>query len=118
MSTQLQRVMDGLYAPGGDSVYVVVSTGAIQSITLTQQQLDVEVRASDANDITLTLPDASKCKGKFASVYLTQSSSADIIVVGPGVGTDYTSADIDATGDHVVLYSNGFRWIAIHTAIA
>ncbi len=116
MSTRTEEFFANVASiPGAGSVKKIVTSGAH---VLGLHELNVEVTSDGAADTTITLPDACKAMGMFASVYLTASDGTyDIAVAGPGVGSDYASGDMDGAGEWVLLYSNGFRWLPIADTI-
>lgn len=86
--------------------------------TLGVHELNVEVTPDGVADTIINLPNACRAKGCFASVYVTANDATyDVVVNGPGVGTDYASGDMDGVGEWTLLYSNGFRWLPIADTI-
>lgn len=116
-SEALQKFYDINGAGGGDSVYKITAAGTY-NLTLQQRNVDVEM-ASLAADVNVNLPDAAQAKGMIFSVFLSSfAGSNDLAVAGPGVGTDFASGDMDTTGEWVVVYSDGFRWLLLASNIA
>lgn len=116
-SEALQRFYDRENAGGGDGIYRITAAG---TYNLTVQQLRVDVSmASLAADVNVNLPDAAKCPGCIASVFLSSfAGSNDLVVTGPGVGTDLTSGDMDTAGEWIIAMSDGLRWLTLASNIA
>lgn len=104
--------------PGDAEMLVIAADLPGNAITLNESQRFVNVDMGNANitaDQTITLPSATRMRGQIVSVMVTSADGTyDCVVVGPGVGTDYNSGDMDGALDVVVLMSDGWRWIAIH----
>jgi hypothetical protein len=122
MSGEAERFYNHLDIAGDASILKIAASPAGNALTLSPAQRFVDVDLGNAAvtaDITLTLPNASQMRGKTVSVFVSTSDAThDVVVVGPGVGTNYNSGDLDTALDVVVLYSDGLRWIAIHTDAA
>ena len=119
MSERYRRFSNDMHAPGDSGIKIVKSDGTVQAITLTQQEFSVDVGISDSNAIGITLPDAALMIGRTVSVYVSsQSSTGAVTVTGPGAGTDYSLAAMDAAGDNTVVRSDGLRWVALTSTVA
>lgn len=102
---------------GGGGVRKIVTAGTY-ALTPGDRCIDC-VLASASGDIVLNLPDAQLVPEMIVSVFVSASDGTnDVVVNGPGVGTDFSEAALDAAGDNIVLRSDGLRWTLLSSVIA
>lgn len=60
---------------------------------------------------TITLPNVSECAGKIFSILVVVDGAGVGVVTGVNAyGTAYTSANLTALGDYVLIYSDGVKF--------
>ena len=88
----------------------VFLTGTSNTLTLTQETLDI---VTGASDMTITLPTVEEALGRFYSFKLTTDGGGDVIIQdATSVNTKIASTMTEA-GDSIVIMSSGVEWITI-----
>ena len=90
--------------------------------TATMTVLDQVVRGSTTGAaFTLTLPFVSEAIGKTFTIVLVSGAANRMTLSVPGNDAENTSTiealDMNANGDRIVIYSDGFSWCLIENAI-
>jgi len=109
-----QAMQDDIHDDGVVYLTYVQADGA-ETYSMSVYETTILISAGHtSNTLTLTLPPVSKAKGKLYSI-------RQVLVTGSGITTledlgddaAFTSLSLDETADHVLLYSDGYQWIAV-----
>lgn len=112
MSDLNRQLFDHVHNAGQSDVTRIITSGA-HTLAPYERHVNVVMTGLTA-DVELTLPNAAEVPGAIFTIFLqTEVASYDTVVTGPGVGSAYSSGDLDAAGDHVVVISDGLRWIQL-----
>ncbi len=88
----------------------VFLTGTSNTLTLTQETLDI---VTGASDMTITLPTVEEALGRFYSFKLTTDGGGDVIIQDATSVNTQVAATMTEAGDSIVIMSSGVEWIAL-----
>ena len=104
MRQSMARAMSNVIGIGSRKGVVTVTAAA----TIAPYQKHVRCSTSGAGAYALTLPAPEDVTGEWFFIDFTSKTTDNVTVTAGDRGSDIT---LDATGEHVLLYSTGYEYI-------
>ena len=94
------------------------AAGLTYQMKISDTVLSVTSSGADGTGI-VTLPSLAEAVGKFYFIVApTGLTAGDISLYEKETGSEYADGDMDADGDHLLLFSDGVQWRTILDGVA